>query len=297
MKKIAFVILNYLTEDETEKCVDSIQKCCSNNEYKIYIVDNCSPNGSGKYLKKKYIRYNNIETILCDKNIGFARGNNVGFKKAKYEYKADFIVLCNSDTVILNSDFCRCIVEKYETDNYSVLGPKELLPDGTYYPLNDDYPTIDSVKRKIRLLDQKRLANEDLLYSLYYNTKNFFKKIIKVIIFKNNSSNCHKLDVNMEHKNIILHGFFLVFSKKYIEKFDGLDDRTYFYGEEDLLAIRLKESNLLSVYYPKIEVLHNKNSATNARNKSEKSKKKFIYENQIRSLELILEDLIAKSKK
>ena len=119
MKKIAFVILNYLTADETEKCIESIMNNCKDYDYKIYIIDNCSPDNSGIYLKNKYIAFSNVETIICERNLGFANGNNVGFNKAKYEYKADFIVLCNSDTEILTSNFCTDIINKYSALCYT----------------------------------------------------------------------------------------------------------------------------------------------------------------------------------
>lgn len=291
MKKFAFIILNYLTPTETVKCVESIEKNCKECQYKIYIVDNCSPDSSGEYLKKKYENCDSIEIFLCDKNLGFAKGNNVGFKKAKYEYNADFIILCNSDTIILNDDFCQTIVKKYEIDKYAVLGPKEILPNGKNYPLNDEFPTVESTKRKIKILKKKLLANENIFFSIYYNALNLAKKIIKKIIRKKQTNNTNKLDVNTEYKNIILHGFFLVFSNEYIKRFDGLDERTFFYGEEDLLAIRLKREGLLSIYYPEIEILHNKNSATNAKTKNKREKNIFVYKNQIQSLNIVIDVL------
>ena len=177
MKKIAFVILNYLTADETEKCIESIMNNCKDYDYKIYIIDNCSPDNSGIYLKNKYIAFSNVETIICERNLGFANGNNVGFNKAKYEYKADFIVLCNSDTEILTSNFCSDIINKYSIEKFAVMGPKELLPDGSYYPLNDNYPTIKSVKKNIEYYKRELRANNDFIFNFFYS---FYKPLKKI---------------------------------------------------------------------------------------------------------------------
>ena len=49
-----------------------------------------------------------------------------------------------------------------------------------------------------------------------------------------------------------LHGCFMLFSRKYIEKFNGLDDRTFLYREEAILMKHLTENGLNSVYLPDI---------------------------------------------
>ena len=66
--RIGFVILHYQTIRETIDCVTSIQKICDNKDI-IIIVDNCSPNASGKILHKKYQQYSNIEVVLNKENL------------------------------------------------------------------------------------------------------------------------------------------------------------------------------------------------------------------------------------
>ena len=47
-----FVILHYIAAEETEKCVESLLRLAGDK--KIIIVDNASPNGSGKKLQEMY---------------------------------------------------------------------------------------------------------------------------------------------------------------------------------------------------------------------------------------------------
>lgn len=49
----------------------------------IIIVDNCSPNGSGKQLEKMYSKCINITVIINEENQGFAKGNNLGYQYIK----------------------------------------------------------------------------------------------------------------------------------------------------------------------------------------------------------------------
>ena len=113
--KIVFLILHYITLEDTKKCVSSILERYPNNEnIEIVIVDNNSNNNSGKELVKLYNDNNRIHIILLDKNLGFARGNNEGFKYAKEKLKADFIIMINNDTYLIQNDFCKIIEEEYK---------------------------------------------------------------------------------------------------------------------------------------------------------------------------------------
>ena len=95
--KIVFVILHYLAIDETYKSVDSIEKKIDTDMYKIVIVDNASPDKSGALLKEHYKNDDHVEVLLNQENLGFARGNNVGFRCAEKTWNPSYIVLMNND--------------------------------------------------------------------------------------------------------------------------------------------------------------------------------------------------------
>ena len=86
----------------------------------------------------------------------------------------------------------------------------------------------------------------------------------------------------------MLNGCCLIFSKEYIDKFSGIDDRTFLYYEEQLLYIRLKRNNLISVFNPKLEVLHNEGVSTNKKTKNKKNR------HEIDSLNVLIEELEVK---
>ena len=64
------------------------------------IVDNGSSNNSGKLIDSKYKDMSNIHVILLKDNLGFAKGNNIGFQYAKKELNCDFICMLNNDTIL-----------------------------------------------------------------------------------------------------------------------------------------------------------------------------------------------------
>lgn len=282
MKKFAFLILHYNNIDETKKCINSIQEKCKEKNYEIVIVDNFSSNGSGAEVKKIYESTKNIHVILNKENLGFARGNNVGFKYIKENIKPDYIIMCNNDTYLLQENFCDLIELEYNKNLFAIMGPKILLPNNKINYYSVDLSNIN--KYKIRILKYK--LNLFILKCPLYN----ILKKIKNMISKKNKQEVN-LNVEMSYsENIILHGCFLVFSRKYIDLFDGIDDRTFLYGEEQLLYLRAKKNNLKTIYNPEIIIFHNEHSSTES-NADSRRKKIFYYENSLKSMKIVLEEL------
>ncbi|MBR2658327.1 glycosyltransferase [Candidatus Saccharibacteria bacterium] len=280
---VVFVILHYLTENDTISCVDSIKKCVKRS--KIIIIDNASKNGSGEAIKAKYSDDANIEVVLNNQNYGFARGNNIGIRIAKEKFNPDFVILCNNDTKIIDDDFLEKVSREYAESGYAVLGPSELLSNGNYYCPVKDIPTYHETKKFIRSLEFRIRHTRLFLYV------DFFKKIIKKIVTfgrRDMKTTCGK-----KQYGIVLHGAFLVLSRKYLENFDGLDERTFLYGEEALLALSLRKRGLVSVYDPSIHILHNHHSATNHLTMStvERVRKRAKYE--LDSAKILLGELEA----
>lgn len=279
---ISYVILHYNTIDDTVNCINSIVKTQEKGSYQIVIVDNNSPNGSGEFLLKKYEKESYIHIILNKQNLGFAKGNNIGFIYAKKSLLADFIVVLNSDVIILQKTFQEKIVSEYWHNKYAVLGPKINTPSGYEYsnPGSHNLPSITSLYiyiLKIRFLLFLNFLHLDLTY------KRFKKKFIKG----------EKKDVNNKDKvcDVQLHGCCWIFSPLFIKKFDGINDRTFLYREEELLFLLLKKSKLKSIYIPNIEVFHNEHSATNSITTNMFKKARFQYKQYIKSTSILIEEL------
>ena len=100
---ISFVILHYQAVDETISCIETIIEKVSGNK-KVIVVDNGSPNGTGKLLQEKYKGFDCVCVVSTKKNLGFAKGNNIGFQEAKKD-NPDFIVVMNNDVFLKQDDF------------------------------------------------------------------------------------------------------------------------------------------------------------------------------------------------
>ncbi len=88
--KISVIVVNFNGKKFLKTCLSSIL----NNDYpnfEVLLVDNNSQDGSVSLVKKFFPR---VKIIESRKNLGFAGGNNLGFKKAAGEY----LLLINNDT-------------------------------------------------------------------------------------------------------------------------------------------------------------------------------------------------------
>lgn len=280
--RIGFVILHYNVFEETKKCVSSIFSRLDSNDFEIIIVDNASPNASGIALQEEYATTAKVTVILNDTNLGFARGNNVGFHYAKHSASCDFIVMLNNDTYLIQDDFFAVIMDEFTASHFAVLGPEIHTPDNKNpNPIKNTLPTEESVKKKIKHWKRARVRNFfflEYLNPIYY----FFMHLCK----KKNEKK--QIPQNRRQENVQLHGCCFVFSPEFICRYKGLDDRTFMYLEEDILYAQMRRDKLLMVYNPRLKIYHTEDSATNSIRKSSRKKNHFLYTNYIKSSKVLL---------
>ncbi len=268
MCAFGMVILNYEGTDETIKCVKSIQRNAGEKDYKIIIVDNGSSDGSVSVFKDMFSDVDNIFVLENDTNTGFSVGMNTGFRYAKKELGCEFVLLVNSDTEVLTESFLDIILEDYVSYKFAVLGPKinYQRKKGT---IRNPYLFIEKSPYEMQIhLKQwnKRLKMREFAYacgigpirkklSIYLNSLRCGNQNDNS---DNNEIPLGELEQNMQF-NKGLHGSFLVFSPIYVGVFDGLEEVTFAYGEEWLLFNRCRENNLLMMYDPRIEIMHEGN--------------------------------------
>jgi len=137
--KVSIIILNWNNYKISKACVNSLEKITYPN-YDIVIVDNGSSDNSGKKLQKELPH---CKVILNDKNLGFARGCNVGIRYAM-EKGADYVLLLNNDSIIEEKSFLEPAIKAAEGDNriglisgkiYYQRNPKKIWYAGGYISL------------------------------------------------------------------------------------------------------------------------------------------------------------------
>ena len=93
MKKLTVIIVNFNVKFYVEQCLVSLQKALEGIDSEIYIVDNHSRDDSVGYLRR---RYRDVNIVVSNHNLGFARANNVAIRQSESEY----VLLINPDTFV-----------------------------------------------------------------------------------------------------------------------------------------------------------------------------------------------------
>ena len=276
---VSFVILHYKNLKDTVECIESINKLADQDKISIVIVDNNSLNKEEEKILRKYTD----DIIINDTNLGFAKANNIGSSYAIKKYHPDFLAVINNDIVIEQNDFIANIEKLYEQYKFDILGPKILPTETESHNPFPVYKTLEEVEAKIKY--HKKLINiyqsrlKRFLLKLYVSRPKKNKDII----------NQNGLE---DETNVGLHGCALIFSKKYYEKYnDVFFNDTFLYHEEEFLYLRSQKDNLITLYSPKIELIHKEGQSLNKEFKDDY--KKLIFRNKeiLKSLELLKKEM------
>lgn len=295
MEHISFIILHYCSIEITEQCIQSIMNNINYPNYSIVVVDNASPDNSGKILKEKYEKSKNIKVLLLKENVGFARGNNKGYLYAKNELKADYMVITNSDTIFEQKDFLYQVRDLYQKEKYHIMGPDLVTPSGMHQNPHRNEPL--SKKQLIKML----LIKQIFLY--YFYTKKVLHindriNILEKMFEKKDKITQNQMPYQTPRENVVLQGACIIYSPDYIrEEEEAFSSRTFMYGEEDILTYLCCKKGYKILYSPSMIVKHLNGEIT--RNKYGKSLEKniFTYKYIVEGCKILLSMMNEEEKK
>lgn len=278
---LVFVILHYTAMKDTVECVSSIEDK-TNDPYRIVIVDNASPDGSGQKLADLYKDDEKVHVVLSKKNEGFARGNNLGINYALENYQFKYCVVMNNDTLVIENDLLKKLDCEYARQKFSVLGPMIFTADG-YADSNpvrtaavDKNYIVSSIKSEKRHLKAESNAFLRSIRNVWF----WLKPLVKP------EMHARKDYLNKQY-DVMLHGSVLIFNKDFFEVFSGFYPKTFLFHEEEILHLLVMRKGLHTVYEPAIHIYHKEDASTNNiyRSAHEKRLAKFTY--SVESLEIL----------
>lgn len=255
-EQVGIIVLNYNDCDRTKKLVNRL------NSYSlikhIVVVDNSSTDDSFENLLEAFRDKEKIKVIRTSKNGGYAQGNNFGFKYLIKEYRDCRLVLFS------NTDIC--ISEKSLNDLVSLfINLERNTKVGVIAPLNDK---ISPLNCQPIMLPTFKQDIENMLLP-------FKKKHVKNL----HANDACKFDQMLLPTEIISGAFFLV-SVDTFKDVKGFDERTFLYGEERILAYKLKKLNFKNYIATNIVFGHEDSGVTN-KYLITKQKFKYLYESRL----------------
>jgi len=128
-------IISYNTRDLLKECLNSIGQNSQGIDYEIIVVDNNSSDGSIDMVRAEFPE---VRLIINKENVGFARANNQAIKRGKGRY----VLLLNSDTVIVSDALRKMVNFMQNNPQAGVVGCRKLNPDLTVQPSVGTLPSL-----------------------------------------------------------------------------------------------------------------------------------------------------------
>ena len=119
---VSIIIPVYGHWKETFACLKAVAATAGNIPYEIIVVDDCSPDSTGKKLDRIF----GLRVIHMPKNGGFIRACNTGLQHARGE----IVVYLNNDTEV-SPTWLIPIVERMEDPSIGLVGARLVYADGT----------------------------------------------------------------------------------------------------------------------------------------------------------------------
>lgn len=218
---LSIIIISYNTAKLTLDCIKSIflDKGLKEIPFEIIVVDNNSHDESVQELKKLKDKITLIEN---KDNTGFGKANNQGVKIAKGNY----ILLLNSDTIILHSAISQSLDWLCSHPESSICTAQLLNKDKTIQASGGFFPNLANVLTWCLSLDDLPLINK-IIKPIHPHTPTFYTK--------------DKFYLS-DHRQDWVTGAFLLTRKNLFDKVGGFDESYFMYGEEVELCYRIRKN-------------------------------------------------------
>ncbi len=218
---LSIIIVGHNNKDLVIDCLKSIREDTSLKEKEIIVVDNGSTDGSQEAIKKLQESVSNVTLIENKENLGYAKANNQGIKKARGEH----VLLLNSDTVVKKNSLGKLLAFAKKKKDAGVIGPKLLNIDGSLQPSCFRFPTI-----------------KNAIKEYWLGEKGLFEK------YAPKSKKASTVDAVV--------GAAFLMTPAALKKVGVLDERYFAYFEDIDYCRNAWKKGLKVYYYPGVEIIH-----------------------------------------
>ena len=231
--KLSVVIVNYNVKHYLEQCLNSVCKAVGSvPSAEVIVVDNASSDGSVEYIKE---RFPDINLIASDKNLGFARANNLAIRQSKGEY----VLLLNPDTIVAENTFAHFVDFMDKNPDAGACGAYMLHTDGTF--------ALES--RRGLPTPFVAFCKMSGLTSLFPKSHIFGRYYMRYL---------NECEINPIE---IVSGAYMFLRREALDKAGLLDEDFFMYGEDIDLSYRILKSGYQNYFVPS-PILHYKGEST-----------------------------------
>lgn len=226
MIRLTIIIVNWNTRDILRDCLTSVYAQTQDVSFDMIVIDNASSDGSAEMIRTEFPQVILVENT---ENRGFAAANNQGMRIAKGQY----VLLLNSDTLLLNGPIQKIIAFADQNSKAAVVGCRVLNPDRTLQPTCFMFPSL-----------------LNLFLAATYLYKNFPKSRF---FGRERMSWWDRSDIREVD---VVTGCFMLVRREAIEQVGMMDESFFMYAEETDWCYRFKQAGWTNMFYPNAQIIH-----------------------------------------
>lgn len=224
---VSILIVSFNTLAMTRACLESLYRETTEVEYEVIVVDNASADGSARMIAREFPQ---ARLHALEENVGFGRANNL----AAIDAQGDYVLLLNSDTVVLDHAIDKLVAFARMHPQAGVYGGRSLFGDG-------------------RLNPQSVWGNPSLWSELCVGLG------LSVVFPRSKLFNPRYLGSwqrDSERRVDIVSGSYLLMDVALWKALGGFDERFFMYGEDVDLCLRAKQLGYHCLFTPDSEIIH-----------------------------------------
>jgi GT2 family glycosyltransferase len=222
--KLSVVIVSYNVRHYLDQCLVSVLRAVKDIDSEIFVVDNDSHDDTIVYLKQRFGQ--KIKLIESNKNLGFARANNIAIRQSSGEY----VLLLNPDTFVSENALSEVIAFMDAHPKAGGAGVMMHNCDGT-------------------IARESRRATPTPYIS-------FLK-----MIGRSNRYYMSNLPWDTPSQIEVMSGAFCMLRREALDKAGLLDEDFFMYGEDIDLSYRIRKSGYENWFIP-AHIVHYKGEST-----------------------------------
>ena len=232
---LSIIIVSFNVKDLLRQCLQSLRPLIE-----VFVVDNASSDGSVEMVRNEFPE---VKLIASDKNLGFAKANNLAIKKSSGRY----LLFLNPDTTV----------------------PSETLPEMVKFM--GENPRIGAATCFVELASGGMDPDCHRGFPTPWASFCHFSGLVKLFPRSKIFDQYHQTwkDLTKTHEIESCCGAFMMVRRKAMDEVGIWDEDFFFYGEDLDWCYRFQEKGWKVMFYPHCKIIHHKGASSGMKKSSQ----------------------------
>src|SRR4030042_6939444 len=226
MVDVSVIVVAWNVKEFVRNCLKSVYEQTNGITFEVIYVDNASKDGTCEMVARDFPQ---VIKIKNNENKGFIMANNQGIEIAKGRY----ILLLNSDTIVLNNAIGKTVEFADKHPEAAVVGCKVFNPNLSLQRTCFKYPSVLNM-----------FLSATYLYKVFPRSRLFGREHMTWWDF----DDVREVDV--------VCGCFSLVRRKAIEQVGLMDQQYFVYGDDPDWCFRFRQNDWKIMFTPDAEIIH-----------------------------------------